>query len=169
MTRKAKWLVVFAVVGLLVVAFAGTALAAGPLGTSGTSAICTGDCQGRGGGGPGVGGMFNDDVVAKLLDLTGAQIQEQRQAGKSLVQIAAGKNVSEDVLINTILAGRKADLQKLVDVKTLTQDQANQRLDFMKTQIKTMVERTTAGPPATMGMMGCAGGFGGGMMGRGWR
>jgi hypothetical protein len=169
MTKKAKWLVVFAVVGLLVVAFAGTALAAGPLGSNVANANCTGTCPGPGGGDPRVGGIFNDDVVTKLLGLTPEQIQEQRQAGKSLVQIAATKNISEDALINAIMADRKADLQKLVDAKTLTQDQANQRLDFMKTQIKTMVERTTVGPPATRGMMGGAGGFGGGMMGRGWR
>jgi hypothetical protein len=156
-------------VGLLVVAFAGTSLAAGPVGNNGTNEICTGDCQSRVGGGQGIGGIFNDDVVTKLLGLTAAQIQEHRQAGKSLVQIAAAKNISEDTLISAIIADRKADLQKLVDAKTITQDQANQRLDFMKTQIKTMVERTTGGSPATRGMMGGAGGFSGGMMGRGWR
>ncbi len=178
MTKKMKWLIAFAVAGLLVLVFAGTVLAAGPLGNNGTNANCNGQCTSPGGGGPGFGGVYNDDVITKLLGLTAAQIQEQRQAGKSLVQIAASKNVSEDVLINTILADRKADLQKLVDAKTLTQDQANLRLDFMKTQIKTMVERTTVGPPANRGQRGGAGGMGkgamgggmgGGMMGRGIR
>ena len=170
-----KFTIAAVIAGLLILVLAGTIFAAGPFGgTANSSGTTNGLNCGRGfglGAGP-------DESVTKLLGMTQEQIQEQRQAGKSLVQIAASKNVGEDVLISTILADRKADLQKLVDAKTLTQDQVNQRLDFMKTQIKTMVERTTVGPPANRGQMGGArgmdrgamgGGMGGGMMGRGTR
>jgi hypothetical protein len=157
MSKKVKWIIASIVAGLLVMAFAIPALAAGPFGnqnsnTAGGSGW--GNCQGA--------GLGIDDTITKLLGMTAQQIQEQRQAGKSLVQIAATKNISEDALINAVLADRKADLQKLVDAKTLTQDQANQKLEFMKTQIKQMVERTTIGPPANRGMMGGFGGNGNG-------
>ena len=148
MTKKVKWIIAAVVAGLLVMAIAIPVLAAGP--TSTPNPTNTGGPGWGNGGGP---GSMMDDVVTKLLGMTEEQIQEQRLAGKSLVQIAATKNVSEDTLINAILAERKADLQKLVDAKTITQDQANQRLEFMKTQIKQMVERTTVGPPANRGMM----------------
>jgi hypothetical protein len=170
-----KFTIAAVIAGILIVVLAGTIFAAGPFGRwDNSSGTINGLNCGMGtglGAGP-------DEVVTKLLGMTQVQIQEQRQAGKSLVQIAASKNVSEEVLINTILADRKADLQKLVDAKTLTQDQSNQRLDFMKTQIKTMVERTAVGPPTNRGQVGGAGGMGrgmmgggigGGMMGRGWR
>ncbi len=156
MTKKVKWIIAAVVAGLLVMAITIPALAAGPTGTP--NPTNTGGPGWGNGGGP---GSMMDDVITKLLGMTAEQIQEQRQAGKSLAQIAATKNISEDTLINTILAERKADLQKLVDAKTLTQDQANQRLEFMKTQIKQMVERTTVGPPAGRGMMGRSGWNGG--------
>jgi len=184
MNGKIKWIIGVIVAGLLVMAFAIPALAAGPTPTPTPNSSGVGPGWGGGYGhgmGYGVGGI--DDTVTKLLGMTAEQIQAERQSGKSLVQIASSKTISEDVLINAILVDRKADLQKLVDAKTITQDLANQRLEFMKTQIKTMVERTTVGPPDNRGMRGGfagtgtgnttgapgAFGRGGGMMGRGWR
>ncbi len=95
-----------------------------------------------------------DDAVTKFLGMTRKKIQEQRQTSKSLIQIAASKNVSEDTLVNTILANRKVVLQNIVTAGTLTQDQADQRLAFMRQQIKQNVEPTTVGPSANRGMFG---------------
>jgi hypothetical protein len=39
-------------------------------------------------------------VIAELLGMTQEQIQEQRQAGKSLAQIAATMNIMENALID---------------------------------------------------------------------
>jgi hypothetical protein len=155
MNKKVKWLIASAVAGLLVIAIAIPVFAAGPNGGNGTTPTPTvqpgyGNCQGL--------GIGIDDAVTKLLGMTSAQIAEQRQAGKSLVQIAATKNVTEAALVNAILADRKADLQKLVTAGTLTQAQADQRLEFMKQQIQQNVNRATDGPPSGRGMMG---GFGG--------
>ena len=155
MNKKLKWLIALAVVGLLVMAIAVPVLAAGPNGANGTTPTPTtqpgyGNCQGL--------GLGIDDAVTKLLGMTNAQIAEQRQAGKSLVQIAATKNVSQEALVNAILADRKDALQKLVTAGTLTQAQADQRLEFMKQQIQQNVNRTTVGPPANRGMMNGTGG-----------
>jgi len=68
-------------------------------------------------GAAGAGGMMRGgrpewagqpDEVATLLGMTEAEIQAERQAGKSLVQIADAKKVSEDTLISTILSARRA-------------------------------------------------------------
>ena len=76
------------------------------------------------------------------------EIQAERLAGKSLVQIAAEQEsrVSEDKLISTIIDAKKADLAALVDDGKLTQAQMELMVEHMQTQVKTMVERTTVGP-----------------------
>ena len=124
--------------GILVVTLASTIFAAGP--------------QGNGSGnnfGPTGGSTI--DVVSKLLGLTPEQIQDQRQAGKSLVQIAATKNVTEVALINAIITDKQAAVQKLVTDGKITQAQADQMLAQMKERVKLAVNRTTIGPPAWMG------------------
>ena len=153
MSGKLKWFIGLVMAGVLVLAIAVPALAAGPNGT-GTPAPSAaippcGNCNGADYGQGFGGGM--DDVVTRLLGLTEEQIQEQRQAGKSLVQIAATKNVSEDALITAIIADRKADLDKLVADKKITQAQADQMLNQMKDRVKIMVNRTTVGPPEWAG------------------
>jgi hypothetical protein len=88
------------------------------------------------------------EEVATLLGMSAADIQAERLAGKSLVQIAAGKNppVSEDELISTIIKAKTTDLAELITAGKLTQDQMKLMVEHMQTQVKTMVERTTAGP-----------------------
>jgi hypothetical protein len=162
MSQKLKWLIGVIVAGVLVLAIAVPTLAAGPNGTATPTPNATtppcGNCNGVGYGQGFGGGM--DDAVTKLLGMTEEQIQAQRQAGKSLVQIAATKNISEDALINAIVADRKADLDKLVADKKITQAQADQMLTQMKDRIKTMVNRTTVGPPNWAGNGSGVGGMG---------
>lgn len=151
MSKKLKWLIGVVVAGLLILAIAVPALASGPTGTptpSGTTPPC-GGCNGAGYG-QGLGGGM-DDVVTGLLGMTEEQIQAERQAGKSMVQIAAAKNIDENTLINTILTDRKADLDKLVADQKITQVQADQMLTQMKDRVITMVNRTTTGAPEWAG------------------
>jgi hypothetical protein len=79
--------------------------------------------------------------------MTQEEIQTQRLAGQSLVQIAASKNVGKDTLVSTILDAKKATLDKLVAASKLTQAQADAMLSNMQTQVTTMVERTSVGRP----------------------
>lgn len=148
--RKLK-IVLPIVAGLLVLVFAGAALAAGPVKPADTQNVC----------GPGWGwGGTNLEVVSKLLGLTTEQIGTLRQQGKSLVQIAATKNVTEDKLVNAILAARKELIQQRVTAGYLTQEQANLMLKNMEQNIRQSINRTTYGPPSGRP-------WGGGMMGRG--
>jgi hypothetical protein len=148
MKRNLKWIAGGVVASLAIVAFAIPALAAGPsdAATAKTATVCqygSGNCQGL--------GVGIDDSIAKLLGLTQAQIAEQRQAGKSLVQIAAAQNVSKETLVNAIMAEKQVELQNMVTAGTLTQAQADLRLAQMKERVQLAVERTTVGPPEWAG------------------
>ncbi|MGQ9768616.1 MAG: hypothetical protein ACUVSS_15185 [Anaerolineae bacterium] len=172
------------VIAILVAAFAamlaGTALAAGPVATTsqgfgpgngihtpatGLTAPATG--YGAGAmlrrGAPQWAGEL--EAVEALLGMTAEQIQAERLAGKSLVQIAAGKGISEETLIQTILDAKKAELAKLVADGKLTQAQMDLMVERMQAQIKAMVERTNVGPAFGQGQarpgMGFRGGRGG--------
>ncbi len=111
------------------------------------------------------GSMMDD--LEELLGIDHADIHAAHVSGKSLVDIAAEKGVSEDKLIQTILDGRKAALDQAVKAGKLTQDSADQMLKFMETNIKTMVEaKGISGMMGAGGMMGQGGaGHMGGMMG----
>jgi hypothetical protein len=161
MNRKLKWLIVAAVAGLLVMAIAIPVMAAGPNGANNRSANTVqsgyGSCQGL--------GLGPDQTVLDLLRMTQAQIQELRQSGQSLVQIAATKNVTEETLITTIMAEKQAAIQKLVSVGTMTQAQADVQLAQMRERVSLAVNRTTVGPPEWAGANGNRQN-GSGMMGR---
>lgn len=166
---------------ILVAAFAamlaGTALAAGPVATT---------AQGFGPGngihtpgtgltapatGYGAGAMLRrgapewageSEAVEALLGMTAEEIQAERLAGKSLAEIAAGKGISEEALIQTILDAKKAELAKLVADGKLTQAQMDLMVEHMQTQIKAMVERTNVGPAFGQGQARPGVGFRGG-------
>ena len=156
-----RLIVAVTLVGVLVALLASTALASAP------AAGPVGNHQGgpRGGAGagihtPGTGaGMGTGqrrsapewagptEEVATLLGMTQDEIQTQRLAGQSLVQIAASKNVGKDTLVSTILNAKKATLDSLVAASKLTQAQADAMLSNMQAQVTTMVERASVGRP----------------------
>jgi hypothetical protein len=142
---------------ILVVVASSAVWAASPNLASGIAGWC------QAGGGCGINGFGGNclDEVSKLTGFSEAEIVTQRQAGKSLVEIAAAKNVSEEVLVAAILADRKTEVQQLVTAGTLTQERADLLLGQMESRIKLMVENTAAGS--------CAGGicYGGSNQGAG--
>jgi hypothetical protein len=176
-----KRLIVIAVLaGVLTAILATTALAAGPIsgrwaqgGTTPNTATCpmAGGMLGRGMmGGAGMQGRpawaGQPDEVETLLGMTHEQIHAERLAGKSLAQIAASKNVSEEKLIDTILAAKKSAIQQAVTDGRLAQARADLMNQNMQTMVRSMVERTTTGPLDRHGMMG---GRGQGMRSQGMR
>ena len=112
---------------------------------------CTGGLMGAGmrGGAPEWAGL--EEEVATLLSMTQEQIQSERLAGKSLVQIAAAKNVNEQTLTSTILTAKKAELDAQVAAGKLTQAQADAVYAHMQTQVPAMINRTTVGPNPNRG------------------
>ena len=104
---------------------------------------------GRGGmmGGMGMGiQMGLEDSVLTLLNMTRDQVIAERQAGKSLVQIAQAKGKTEQQLIDTILTARRADLDALVGQGSLTQAQADLMYQNMQQVVPQAVNSTTTGP-----------------------
>lgn len=179
-----RTIAVLVLVATLVAVVAGVTLAQTPPGNQPTAPAtdtCPCGLESVGGMGGGMrGGVPEwagaDDVVTKLLGLTAEQLQAERQAGKSLVEIAAAaKGMSETALIQAILDDHNADLAQLVKDGKLTQEQADAMLTHMEAQVKVMVNRTGVGPmwgegqqPGRGGMMGRPGGTemrGGGMRG----
>ena len=146
MRKNLKWLIAAVVAGLLVMAIAIPVFAAGPNGVnSGNTAPGTQSCCGNGnrrGSGEGI-----SEAVVTLLGMSREEIQEQRQAGESLVQIAGSKDISEEALINAILAEKQETLQEMVAAGTITQELADQRLEQMRERVQLAINRTTVGPP----------------------
>lgn len=78
--------------------------------------------------------------VATLLGMTPAEIQAQLQQDKSLVEIAATKNVTEDQLVAKILEPMKTFMQQQVTAGRWTQAQVDARLEYAEQHIRQLVE-----------------------------
>jgi hypothetical protein len=150
--KKVLLIAATVVVGILIGSVVmGTALAATPTPqgtpTPGAGGYSRGGMMGGGmRGGMVSGEMGMEDEVLALLHMTREQVVVERQAGKSLVQIAQAKNVTEQQLVNTILAAKRADLDKLVTDGKLTQAQADLMYQNMQQTVPQAVNRTTTGP-----------------------
>ena len=145
-----------------------TPRAGGPLGAAQRCPMLNGQAPGAFGlGMPGLMGGASDAVLKKL-GLTTDQVLKERQAGKSLAQIAQERGVDRATLVATILDAHQTFLAERVKAGALTQTQADAMQAQMKDRVSWMVDQTGFGP----GMMGAGrggmmgGGFGG-MMGRG--
>lgn len=95
------------------------------------------------------------DVVATILKLTQAQVQELRQDGLSLAQIAERQKVDPQKLIDALVAQWTARIDARVQAGALTADQATTLRAQLTTRAKEMVYRTALG-----GMQGAAVGAG---------
>lgn len=85
------------------------------------------------------------DAVLQLLGMTRDQVRAERQAGKSLVQIAQAKNITEQQLVDTILAPVKTALAQQVADGKLTQAEADTKLANLTQIVTKMVESTATG------------------------
>ncbi len=108
-----------------------------------------------------MGGMGTN--VAEFLGISQADLTAARQAGQSMVQIAAEKGISEQQLLDYVLAQRGAQIDQLVTDGKITQEQADQHKQFMTERVQENLNRTTVGPNNTGGKGFRAGGMGTGM------
>ncbi|MEK7631402.1 MAG: hypothetical protein AAB445_00845 [Patescibacteria group bacterium] len=108
---KKSYIITAAIVGLGLVS-AGTVLAAGPLN--------------------GIGRQTTLDAKAKVMNMTATQLETELQAGKSIADVAASKNVTLDQLKAATLDAQKTRLDAMVQSKTITQAQADERVAQMK-------------------------------------
>ncbi|MDP2661505.1 MAG: hypothetical protein Q8R28_12330 [Dehalococcoidia bacterium] len=162
MSRKSGMLGVLAAVALLVVALTGSALAAPPTPTPGTSNY-------------GVG--YLDQItlkrVATLLGTTPEDVIGKLQQGQTLAQIAQAREVTSQALTDTLLQPVKDQLDLQVKYGYLNQDDANTRLEEEQNRVSTIVN-TAIGQNGNNGYGygqyggGMMGGFGGTMGSSGW-
>ncbi|MFC1946098.1 hypothetical protein ACFLW1_02745 [Chloroflexota bacterium] len=102
-------------------------------------------------GGYGFGGFHGEEaacseVLGELLGLTPEALCELRQAGQSLVEIAAANGVSAEALTEAIMAEKTATVQARVAEGTLTQEQADLMLQQMTQRTEQAINRTATGP-----------------------
>jgi len=119
----------------------------------------TGICDGVGFHGRGAG-YLGSDAAADLLGLTPEALHEQRLEGKSLTEIAAEQGISEDELVNAIMATKTTAVQALVADGSLTQEQADLMLQQMEENTRLAVNRTTVGAPEWAGTCGYGNSYG---------
>lgn len=108
------------------------------------------------------GGMIA--TVSNLLGIDQAEVIKERQAGKSLVDIAETKGVDEQKLVDTVVSERKALLDQRLKDGLITEEQAQYCTENMTQRITDNLNRTTIGP-GNCGGGGC--GMGGGYCGGG--
>lgn len=99
------------------------------------------------------------DTIPAILGLTQAQVQELRQDGLSLAQIAQRQKVDPQKLVDALMARWTTRIEARVANGALTAAQAAQLTTQLETQARDMVYKTTPG-----GMRGAAVGAG-----QGWR
>jgi hypothetical protein len=87
------------------------------------------------------------DAASKYLGLTGAQLFQKLQSGKSLADIAGDQNKSVDGLKTAIKGSVKSDLDNAVKAGKLTQTQENNLLGRLDSKLDNLVNRKGFGPP----------------------
>ncbi len=143
MSKRSKSILVAVLAVVLALAVAVPAFAAveTPAGTSLGAAY-----RGQGNGpmmGAGVRGI---DAAAKALGMDVADFAAERQAGKSLADIATSKGMSTDDLISALLAARQAALDEAAASGRITQEQAAYMLQHMSDSIADHIDDTETGP-----------------------
>ncbi len=119
------------------------------------------------------GGCHNNQAVLDLLKTSAADLQAQRQAGKSLLDIAGAKGVTEQALtdalmqpVDTMHSWMEKNVQGFNDEQMDQAMRAQMAKDIRETKYGTMTDfRLFAGPG---GMMGGWNGTGPGGMMNGW-
>ncbi|MGE5571623.1 MAG: hypothetical protein ACM309_10645 [Bacillota bacterium] len=131
---------------------------------------------------PWSGGAQRTPLVTKIADILGMKVEDlvaARQQGKSFVDIAKERGVSEAQLLETLMAQAKAYVDSLVASGRMTQAQAEQVLTNVRTKLQAAITRTAVGPQGAglrigrgpgagrRGGAGVGAGFGAGYR-RGW-
>ena len=113
--------------------------------------------DGEMGGYHGIGHVVHEsiDAVSELLGLSPEEIREERESGKSLVEIAEEQGVSEDALIEAIMAAPKEAIEQKVEDGILTEEQADHLIERLEQRVIWRINRTDV---EAAGYSGCNGG-----------
>ncbi|MCW2613447.1 MAG: hypothetical protein JWN08_441 [Frankiales bacterium] len=99
-------------------------------------------------GGPGRdgAGKVAQEEVAKVLGITVDELRTQREAGKTLAQIAEAEGVEKADLVDGLVAAAKAQLAQAVTDGRLTQARADELSAGLEARITEQVDRVGRGP-----------------------
>jgi hypothetical protein len=99
---------------------------------------------------------LGDDLsaAAKYLGLSERAVRDQLQDGKSLADVAKAQNKDVGGLKDAIIAAQKADLDKAVSDKRITQSQADRIYDDLKSHVDDLVNGKPGDFPALHGKRG---------------
>lgn len=121
--------------------------------STGDTCPMTGEQMGRGGAGMGKGmgmgmqfGGAMHETVADALGMTVDELQSARAEGKTIAELAEEKGINVDELVAKLIEARKANLEQLKKDGEITQEQMDQMLSNMETNMKAMIENGGAGP-----------------------
>jgi hypothetical protein len=78
-------------------------------------------------------------AAAKYLGLSESALRDQLRSGKSLADVAKAQSKDLDGLKDAILAAAKSDIDKAVSDKRLTQSQADQLYDELRSHVDDLV------------------------------
>lgn len=116
--------------------------------------IVNGQLRFKGPGGPGLfhRGMGADlTAAAKYLGLSESALRDQLQDGKSLADVAKAQSKDLGGLKDAILAAQKADLDKAVADKRITQTQADRVYSELKSHVDDLVNAKPGDAPPLRG------------------
>jgi len=137
-------------VGILALFTVGSVFAQAPTPTSPTTPQTPlGNAWGRVCDGAGV----VSDAITNLLGMSQEEIYTERSAGKTLSDLAAEKGITDQQLIDAMLAGRTEAINQAVTDGSITQAQADWMQEAMKTMAPLMITKPF-GPGGMGGMRG---------------
>jgi hypothetical protein len=87
------------------------------------------------------------DAAATYLGLTEAQLHSELRSGKTLAQIATDHGKTADGLVNALVNAAKAKLDAAVNAGRLTQAQADQMLNDLRSRVTDLVNGKFPAPP----------------------
>lgn len=107
--------------------------------------------------GPGPGGLRHGllpGAVAELLDMTPEELWQEQADGKTLSQIAQEKGISDQQLIDAMLAAQKEAIEQALADGRITQEQADWLLERMEAMTPFELSNPFAPGKAGPGMRG---------------
>jgi len=107
------------------------------------------------------------DIVADLTGLSAEEIRAERTVGQTLAEVAEDHGVSTDDIVGAAMDARAALLQEKVDEGLITQEQADEALEYMSERLSDRLESGGMGQGVGAGSGGGprGNGLGGGMRG----
>ncbi|OGO75542.1 MAG: hypothetical protein A3K45_05495 [Chloroflexi bacterium RIFOXYC12_FULL_59_14] len=115
--------------------------------------------------GPAWGGLSNgytviSEALSKLLDMTPQEIYDAHAAGQTLSEIAKAKGITDQQLIDAMLAGREEVVNQAIQDGRITQEQA----DWMEARMDAVTPYMITNPLGPGGFggrrFGMSGGYG---------